>query len=128
MDQNFTKGEGQMGITSFQDQNADLIFKSDANIDSNVEKAIIGKPDEQIKLRKLMRMKLQTTSIPEIDFEDCEGNYYKFSSFYDYHKFLGCGSFGFVVSAIDKASGDHLALKVRTFLPLSSAKAYEMQF
>jgi hypothetical protein len=47
-----------------------------------------------------------------MEFEDCEGNLFKFSDFYDFHKFLGCGSFGFVVSAIDKKTGDHLALKV----------------
>lgn len=60
-----------------------------------------------------MKQKLQTTSIPNLEFEDMEGNTFKFSDFYDYHKFLGCGSFGFVVSAVDKASGEHLALKVK---------------
>lgn len=73
---------------------------------------MVGKPVEEIKLRKLMKLKLQTANIPDLEFEDCEGNLFKFSEFYDYHKFLGCGSFGFVVSAIDKATGEHLALKV----------------
>jgi serine/threonine protein kinase len=31
---------------------------------------------------------------------------------YEYRKFLGCGSFGFVVSAIDRQSGEEVALKV----------------
>lgn len=31
---------------------------------------------------------------------------------YDYHKFLGAGSFGFVVSAVDRTTGEHVALKV----------------
>ena len=31
---------------------------------------------------------------------------------YDYHKFLGSGSFGFVVSAVDRETGEHVALKV----------------
>jgi len=44
-----------------------------------------------------------------------EGNLYKFEDFYDYIKPLGCGSFGFVVSAIEKLSGEHLALKVTIF-------------
>ena len=73
---------------------------------------LVGKPMAEIKLRKLMKMKLQTTSIPDLEFEDAEGNIYKFSDFYDYHKFLGCGSFGFVVSAIENCTGEHLALKV----------------
>jgi hypothetical protein len=80
--------------------------------DSNEAKALVGKPIEEIKLRRLMKQKLQATSIPDLDFEDIEGNVSKFSDFYDYHKFLGSGSFGFVVSAIDKESGEHLALKV----------------
>lgn len=50
--------------------------------------------------------------MPDLEFEDCEGNFLKFSEFYEYRKFLGCGSFGFVVSAIDKSSGKEVALKV----------------
>jgi hypothetical protein len=45
-------------------------------------------------------------------FEDAEGNLIRFSDLYDYHNFLGCGSFGFVVAALDKQSGESLALKV----------------
>ena len=56
---------------------------------------------------------MKTTNIQNLEFDDIEGNSYKFSEFYDYHKFLGCGSFGFVVSAIDRESGEHLALKVK---------------
>lgn len=41
-----------------------------------------------------------------------QGNVTHFEDYYDYIKPLGCGSFGFVVSAIDKASGEHVALKV----------------
>jgi hypothetical protein len=74
---------------------------------------MIGKPVEEIKLRKLMKQKLQTTSIPNLEFEDLDGNFIKFHELYDYHKFLGCGSFGFVVSVIEKRTGEDLALKVR---------------
>lgn len=59
-----------------------------------------------------MKQKLQTTSIPKLEFDDHEGNSIKFEEIYDYHKFLGCGSFGFVVSGVDRATGSHLALKV----------------
>ena len=41
-----------------------------------------------------------------MEFEDHDGTTYKFNSFYDYHKFLGAGSFGFVVSAVDRISGE----------------------
>jgi serine/threonine protein kinase len=80
--------------------------------DSNEAKAMVGKPMEEIRLRKLMKEKLQTTSIPSLEFEDHEGSIVKFEDIYDYHKFLGCGSFGFVVSAIDRHTGEHVALKV----------------
>lgn len=60
-----------------------------------------------------MKQKLQTTSIPALEFEDHDGTTYKFEDLYDYHKFLGAGSFGFVVSAIDRKTGEHVALKVK---------------
>ena len=84
--------------------------------DSNEAKAMVGKPVEEIRLRKLMKEKLQTTSIPALEFEDHDGTTYKFDEFYDYHKFLGAGSFGFVVSALDKSTGEHVALKVSIIL------------
>jgi serine/threonine protein kinase len=74
---------------------------------------MVGKPIEEIRLRKLMKQKLQTTSIPALEFEDHDGTTYKFEDLYDYHKFLGAGSFGFVVSAIDRKTGEHVALKVK---------------
>lgn len=97
-------------------QEQESTTQEDVDSDSSEAKINIGKPKEEIRLRKLMKHKLQTTSIPNLEFEDNEGNTYKFSDFYDYHKFLGCGSFGFVVSAVEKATGEHLALKVRTMV------------
>lgn len=101
------------------DEEGEDSLKEDQVEDSNEAKALVGKPIEEIKLRRLMKQKLQVTSIPDLDFEDIDGNVYKFSDFYDYHKFLGSGSFGFVVSAIDKESGEHLALKVSPRLLLN---------
>lgn len=60
-----------------------------------------------------MKQKLQTTNVPDLEFEDYSGNCLKFSEFYEYKNFLGCGSFGFVVSAIDKETGKEVALKVK---------------
>ena len=73
----------------------------------------MGKTEEERKLRELMREKLSTTSIPDLMFEDIEGHQIKFSELYDYHRFLGSGAFGFVVAALDKKTGQSLALKVR---------------
>lgn len=86
--------------------------KGAGGLDSNEARGLVGKPPEEIKLIKMMRQKLQTTSIPRIEFEDVKGHISHFEDYYDYIKPLGCGSFGFVVSAVDKASGDFVALKV----------------
>ncbi len=82
------------------------------HLDSGDARAMVGKPVEEIKLIKMMRQKFQTTSIPRLEFEDYQGNITYFDDYYDYMKPLGCGSFGFVVAAIDKKTGDHVALKV----------------
>lgn len=47
-----------------------------------------------------MKKALETTDIWKIVLEDLECEY-KFSDFYEYIEMLGCGGFGFVVSAID---------------------------
>ena len=60
-----------------------------------------------------MKQKLQTTSIPNLEFEDYDGNFINFSQVYNFIKSLGCGTFGFVVSATEKRTGDLLALKVK---------------
>lgn len=80
--------------------------------DSNDAKALCGKTHEEIRLIKQMRQKLQTTTIPKLEFEDMQGNVTLFSDYYDYIKPLGCGSFGFVVSAVDRETGEYVALKV----------------
>ncbi len=48
-----------------------------------------------------------------MEFEDIHGTITLFEDYYDYIKPLGCGSFGFVVSAMDRASGEQVALKVK---------------
>ena len=71
--------------------------------DSGEGIAMVGKPAEELKLIKQMKQKLQTTTIPRLPFElDALGtNTQYFEDYYDYIKPLGCGAFGFVVSAID---------------------------
>ena len=48
-----------------------------------------------------------------------------FEDYYDYIKPLGCGAFGFVVSAIDKESGEEVALKVNYSIILISLQIVE---
>ena len=73
---------------------------------------MFGKTPEELKLIKQMRQKLSTTTIPKLPFELDSSSTRYFEDYYDYLKPLGCGAFGFVVSAIDKSSGEELALKV----------------
>ena len=44
--------------------------------------------------------------------EDSNGDRQKFSSIYKFQNFLGTGTFGFVVSAIERSTGEELALKI----------------
>lgn len=108
------KSPADIGRQSSQIINGSALALTPNNggLDSGEYRVMIGKPPEEIKLIKMMRQKLQTTSIPQIEFEDASGHITHFEDYYDYLKPLGCGSFGFVVSAIDKMSGEHVALKV----------------
>jgi hypothetical protein len=58
--------------------------------------------EDELRLRKQMKKKLKITSIPDITFEDKEGTMHIFSEYYDYLESLGCGGFGFVISAVHK--------------------------
>ena len=61
-------------------------------------KAMVGKGQDEINFRKLLKEKLKVTKIPRLKLEDKDsGEMYYFSQFYEFEKFLGAGSFGFVV-------------------------------
>lgn len=60
-----------------------------------------------------MKEKLKVTKIPKLQLIDKKDNtQHNFNEFYDYIKFLGTGSFGFVVAATDLQTKKILALKV----------------
>ncbi len=65
--------------------------------DSSEESKDLVMNPEDVRLRRLMRERLQTTSIPKLELEDIDGNLTKFADYYEFIRFLGCGSFGFVV-------------------------------
>lgn len=89
-----------------------LSHKSSPSNSSGSAKAAVGRSPEKIRLRKLMKRNLKTKSIPNIELEDRMGNVYRFSDFYDYIQSLGCGGFGYVVKAVDLATGEYCAVKV----------------
>jgi hypothetical protein len=65
---------------------------------------MVGKPEDELKFRKLLKERLKVTKIPKLKFEDDNGDITNFNDLYEFKNFLGTGSFGFVVSAIDKES------------------------
>jgi len=84
-------------------------------------KAMVGKAQEEINFRKILKEKLKVTKIPRLRLEDKDsGEIFSFNDFYEFKKFLGGGSFGYVVSALDKESGEMMALKVSIFHNLHS--------
>ena len=66
-------------------------------------------------MRKLIKEKLRVTKIPKLKLEDDVGNRMSFNDLYEYQNFLGAGGFGFVVQAVEKQSGEPMALKVSKF-------------
>jgi hypothetical protein len=65
---------------------------------------MVGKHEDELKFRKLLKERLKVTKIPKLKFEDDNGVITNFNDLYEFKNFLGTGSFGFVVSAIDKES------------------------
>lgn len=59
-----------------------------------------------------MKEKLNATNIPSIQLEDENEEITLFKDLFDFKSFLGTGTFGFVVSAIDKSNGEQLAIKI----------------
>ena len=60
---------------------------------------MVGKPEEELKFRYLLKEKLQVTNVPDLKLITQSGEKHRFGDYYEFHKFLGTGSFGFVVSA-----------------------------
>ena len=86
-----------------------------ASDESDEQKAIMGKDNQQIKFRKLLKEKLKVTNVPGIKLlprgvTDPEPTL--FSEQFHFEKFLGTGTFGFVVAATSVESQDKLAIKI----------------
>jgi hypothetical protein len=87
-------------------------------LDSQEAKVIVGKPAAELKYRKQIKEKLKVTKIPDLMLEEIEtGETHNFNKLYKFISFLGTGSFGFVVQAVDRDSGEMMALKVSS-IPL----------
>lgn len=61
---------------------------------------MVGKHDDEVKARKIIKEKLKVTKVPKLvlGYKDEQKIY--FGEYYEYIRFLGTGSFGFVVAGI----------------------------
>ena len=64
------------------------------------------------KLSKQMERKLKVSQITEICFEESDGTETPFNELFEFRTSIGAGGFGFVVAALDKSSGEEVALKL----------------
>lgn len=70
-----------------------------------------------MKMKKLMKDKLKVTNVPKMYlYSEETGEEGLFSEQFDFHGFLGTGSFGFVVQAFDKKKNETIAIKVSLYL------------
>ena len=90
--------------------------ESESLVDSQEAKQIVGKPKEQLKFRNALKEKLKVTKIPNLILKPAGGEPISFNQIYKFLNFLGTGTFGFVVSAIEKSSNETIALKVSYFI------------
>lgn len=69
--------------------------------------------DREHRFRKLFKEKFGVSRVPNlplIDLNKDETTYFK--DHYEYQRFLGAGSFGFVVEGTCRQSGERLAIKI----------------
>lgn len=59
-----------------------------------------------------MKEMLKVTKIPNLMLEDANGDRFSFSKVFKFQNFLGTGTFGFVVSAVERETDEVLALKI----------------
>lgn len=94
--------------------------KDKDEIDPEVEQEamnMVGKNEDEIRARKITKEKLKVTKVPNLvlGYQDDVKQYFR--HYYEYIRFLGTGSFGFVVAGTPKDRDQVFALKV-------SSKAY----
>lgn len=73
----------------------------------------MGKKIDEVKLKKLMKEKLKATNVPRILLvHQDDDEKVRFEDLFEFKGFLGTGSFGFVVHAVDIETGEDIAIKV----------------
>mmetsp|Transcript_40194 Transcript_40194/g.46103 ORF Transcript_40194/g.46103 Transcript_40194/m.46103 type:complete len:86 (+) Transcript_40194:241-498(+) len=59
-----------------------------------------------------LELKLGVTDVNHIVFEESDGTEIYFSDLFEYRACIGAGGFGFVVAALDRSSGEEVAIKI----------------
>lgn len=93
------------------------------NIKISMSSLLVTKPTDKLK-RDMVRM-LAVTDIQNIIFEENDGTEIPFTDLFDYRTSIGAGGFGFVVAALDKHTGEEVALKL-LFKDDSSQKVIDL--
>jgi serine/threonine protein kinase len=68
---------------------------------------------------------LGVSDVTAIQFEENDGTEIAFTDLFEYRTSIGVGGFGFVVAALDKATGEEVALKL-LFKDNASSKVIEL--
>ena len=99
------------GVEKVADQVQDEA-KDEEEEDAQEAMNLVGKDEDDLRARRITKDKLKVTKVPNLvlGYKDDVKIYFRHC--YEYVKFLGTGSFGFVVSAKEKDTGRVVALKV----------------
>lgn len=65
---------------------------------------MVGKDENEIRAREITKSKLRVTKVPKLVLGYNDDAKVYFSHYYEYIRFLGTGSFGFVVAGTLKGS------------------------
>jgi serine/threonine protein kinase len=83
------------------------------------------KNQRQDKLSRHLFKMLGVSDVTAIQFEENDGTEIAFTDLFEYRTSIGAGGFGFVVAALDKATGEEVALKL-LFKDNASDKVIEL--
>ena len=98
--------------TSEVNQSSQLGEQNQQEIEDDEAMNMVGKGQDEIQARKIIKEKLKVTKVPKLVLGYQGDQKVYFGEYYEYIRFLGTGSFGFVVAGYPLDTQKVLALKV----------------